>query len=258
MELWTGSIVGRRDRARQVGVVGLVAGGIVAGATGDYGSSIATPNPLVPADGAFAIWVPIYAGCLGYAVHQARPSQAGREIHRRVGLPLATCVALSGTWVWLQDPPVRQLPAIGATLAVGLVAHGRAAALADEAGDRWLVAAPSGLLAGWLTLASVVATTEVAIASGIRPPPRALSAAVVAGVAAIACTAFPDARPPRTYRGAIAWGLAGVARASWRKDRATALVAGLGAVATTARSLLPHPAVGDRSSQGLDVAGRDG
>ncbi|MER7070509.1 hypothetical protein [Terrabacter sp. NPDC000476] len=243
MELRAGRRTGRRDRARQAGVIGLVLGGIAAGASGDYGSSTTTPNPLVPADGAFAIWAPIYAGCLGYAVHQARPSQADREIHRRVGLPLASCVALSGTWVWLQDPPLRQLPAIGATLAAGLVAHQRAAALAGDSQDRWLVAAPSGLLAGWLTLASVVATTEVAIASGVGPPPgaRVAAVAVVSGVATLACTAFPDARPPRTYRGAIAWGLAGVARASWRKERATAVAAGLGAVAITARSLLLPP-----------------
>lgn len=221
------------DGVRRAGVLGLIIGGAVAGASGDYGSSSTTPNPLIPADGAFTIWLPIYAGCLTYAGYQSLPSQAGRTVHRQVGLPLASTVALSGTWVWLRDPPWLQLPAIAATLGVALTAHQRASRHSNSTADRWLVAAPTGLLAGWLSLASVVAAIEVGIASGWPAPPAAgpLTLAGIAAIAAVGVGARRTTPPPATYSAAVAWGLAGIAVSARRHDGPRALTAALGAAA---------------------------
>jgi hypothetical protein len=52
------------DGVRQAVVVGSVVGGIVSGATGDYGEAGPSPSLVLPADYAFTIWGPIYAGSI--------------------------------------------------------------------------------------------------------------------------------------------------------------------------------------------------
>lgn len=224
------------DRLRQVGSVGLIVGGIVAGATGDYGSASTTNNPLIPADAAFAIWLPIYGGCLGYAVYQALPSQTRRTLHRQAGFPLSLCVGLTGTWVWLQDPPLLQLPAIAATLAAGVIASRRVSRLASEPADRWVVAAPTGLLTGWLTLAAVVATIEIGEVSGWRLPPAPAESALalLGALAALGVWSRRRTSQPPTYAVALAWGLCGIAVESGRRSPLRALTAAVGAAAILA------------------------
>ena len=53
-----------RDRWRQVGVVTAVVGGLGLGASGDYGSATTSQSLVIPADYAFGIWGPVYAGSL--------------------------------------------------------------------------------------------------------------------------------------------------------------------------------------------------
>lgn len=220
-----------RDRVRQLGCVVLTVGGILAASAGDYGSAEATANPLIPADPAFGIWLPIYAGCLGYAAYQAVPSQARRSVHRRVGVSLSLCAGLTGTWVWLQEPPLLQLPAIAATLWAGGLAYRRAVQIVEGPADRWLIAAPAGLLLGWLTLAAVVASTEVAAASGLRAPaPNTLSLAVISALAVLGARSRRHAPAPQTYAAALAWGLLGIAAQSRRRAPLRALTAAAGAV----------------------------
>lgn len=206
-------------------------GGIVAGASGDYGSAGSTENPLIPADPAFGIWLPIYAGCLGYAAYQAAPSQARRTVHREVGSALSLCVGLTGTWVWLQKRPLMQLPAIAGTLWAGGVAYRRAMRVVDRPVDRWLVAAPAGLLLGWLTLAAVVATIEIGAASGWTPPPapNTVTLAAISALAVLGARSRRHAPRPPAYAAAVAWGLLGIAAESRTRNPLRALVAAAGA-----------------------------
>src|SRR5258706_4135095 len=69
-------------------VVQIVVSGL--GGSGAIGEPIgvvanAYDTPLLAAGWTFAIWAPIYAGFLAYAVYQLLPGQRRREIHRRTG-----------------------------------------------------------------------------------------------------------------------------------------------------------------------------
>ncbi|WP_369051851.1 hypothetical protein [Kineococcus terrestris] len=224
-----------RDVVRQGAVVLALAGGIISGATGDYGRASDSASPVVPADYAFTVWVPVYAGAVAYAAHQARPSRRADALLRRTGWPLAAAVALSGTWVRLQDPPVLQLPAVAATTSAALLAlvraQPRSSAEDESTAARWLVRAPVGLLAGWLTLATTAATTEVLLASGVPTPRWGSDATGALVLAATAGAALAAARLPRVgaYAAAVTWGLAAVAVRGARRWPATAAVAAAGA-----------------------------
>ena len=61
--------------------------------------SDANLSPVTPAGYAFSIWGLIYVASLALAVYQVRPSQLGREVHRRTGWWLAGAFAASTLWV---------------------------------------------------------------------------------------------------------------------------------------------------------------
>ncbi len=135
------------DRLRAGAVVAGVVGGLLSGATGDYGDADDSRSRVLPANYAFGVWAPIYAGSLVYAADALRPSRRGTPLLRRTGWPAAAAYALAGTWVRLQRPPVLQLPAVAATMAAAATAYGRALprddAEASSAVDRWAVRVPS-------------------------------------------------------------------------------------------------------------------
>ncbi|MGY1666312.1 hypothetical protein [Geodermatophilus sp. SYSU D00696] len=162
------------DDLRRAAVVAGVLGGLVSGATGDYGDAEASDSRVLPADWAFGIWFPVYAGSLAYAAETARPSRRRDPLLRRTGWPAAAAYALAGTWVRLR--PRQQVPVLAATMAAAALAHARAGGGPARPTDRWTVRVPLGLFAGWLTLASVAAPTEVLLAEGVRPGPRAADA----------------------------------------------------------------------------------
>ncbi len=225
------------DDLRRAAVVAGVLGGLVSGATGDYGDGGESESRVLPADWAFGIWFPVYAGSLVYAAETARPSRRRDPLLRRTGWPAAAGYALAGTWVRL--PPRGQVPVAAATVAAAALAHARAGT--GEAGDRWTVRAPLGSFAGWITLATVAATTEVLLAEGVRPGPRAADAWGVAmtGTATAVASAVTRRVPSsRAYPAAVAWGLAAAAvRNATRGRRLPAVAGALGAAAVTAAAV---------------------
>ena len=205
------------DVLRQCAVAAAFAGGIISGATGDYGDAQESASRVLPANYAFAIWLPIYAGAVGYAAHQARPSTRRDPLLRRTGPAAAAAVGLSGLWVRAPRPAL-QLPLIAATTSAALLAYARAQP-ADEAersssSARWLVRTPLGLFAGWITLAAVAAAAELLADAGI-PAPR--PGADFWGSAALAATTAAAVRVTRRlpvsagYPAAVSWGLVGAA-----------------------------------------------
>ncbi|MEO3932283.1 hypothetical protein WMO79_05650 [Micrococcaceae bacterium Sec7.4] len=204
-----------RDVLRQVTVAAAVGGGFLVGVSGDYGDATTSPSLVVPANYAFSIWAPIYAGLFSHAVYQALPAQRRDPVLRRTGWATACAVGLSGFWVWTQDVPALELTLIAATTAAALTAYLRAAPAQAEAGsarDRWLVQIPLGLFGGWITVATVAGGGEALLAAGISAPGAEVWSAAALVAAGGGAAALAWRRPVSfAYAAAVAWGLAGVA-----------------------------------------------
>lgn len=242
-----------KDLVRQVGVVVAVAAGIGSGATGDYGSAgDADTVFLVPPDWSFVIWVPVYAGAIGYAAHQARPSRRRDPLLRATGWPAATAYLASGLWVRTNDRPRWEIGVIAVTTLAAAAAHVRSAPTSEHRGatpgtalgpalDAWLVRAPIGLFTGWISLASVVATAQALKDAGGRGAatvggePASAALLLAAGGIGAAVTAAVPSSP--AYPAALAWGLVGVCAARLRDRPAVGVAAGVAAAAVVGTSL---------------------
>lgn len=204
-----------RDRVRQVTVLLAIVIGTASGLVGDYGTDPFSPI-FTPATYAFVIWAPIYLGSLGYAVHQAKPSQATNPLLRRVGYPSAAAYLLTGTWIRAEGRPWLVIVLIAATMAAAALTYSRLGRQRSGiAGtEKWLVRAPIGLHTGWITLATLVATTQALNQLGVTISGTAetRAAVVLLAVGAIiggAVSGWVPASP--AYAAALAWGLTGTA-----------------------------------------------
>ncbi|MBJ2120143.1 hypothetical protein I6N91_04020 [Arthrobacter sp. MSA 4-2] len=224
-----------RDLLRQCAVAAAVAGGILSGATGHYGDANESTSRVLPANYAFSIWFPIYAGVLGYAGYQALPTERRNRLLRRTGGPAAAAVGLSGLWARTSSPAV-QLPLIAATTSAALLGYARATpvdqAEQTSAAARWLVRVPLGLFSGWITLAAGAAVPELLIDRGVRAPrPGAdfWGTALLASLAGAAVAVTRRLPVSAAYPAAVAWGLAGTAVRTLPRYRAPGIAAALGA-----------------------------
>jgi hypothetical protein len=233
------------DRLRQAVVVGSVAGGIVSGATGDYGDASTSPSLILPADYAFTIWGPIYGGSIVYAVQHARPSRSADPLFRRTGWVVAAAYGLAGTWVRAQRHPRLQLALIGATAAATALSYARARPVTPQERlsiqDRWTVRVPVGLFAGWITLATAAGGTEALMAArgGDLPVNHkrwAMGVLTVTGAA----VATIGVRAPLSlaYPAAVSWGLIGTAVRNIRRSRGSGLLAAAAAAVVTVPAVL--------------------
>jgi hypothetical protein len=164
-------------------VVAVLAGDAVGAVARQYAS------PLLVAGWTFAVWLPIYAGFLGYAVFQALPGQRAREVHRHTGWWMAASAVFNAGWVlafgagWL---PLAQLLVIGLLMSIALV-FGRfcripAAGLAERVVARGTVA----LYAGSVCMAMPMATAATGVWFGL--PGTGALAAIAAVVVLLAVT----------------------------------------------------------------------
>jgi hypothetical protein len=229
-----------RNALRQGAVAAAVVGGLVSGVTADYGDSDESPSLVLPADWAFGIWGPVYAGTLAYAWQSLRPGRRSDRLLRRTGWPVALANAAAGVWVRLQDPPRRQLPAIAVTTAAAATAYARARPIsvgeAASAADRWTVRVPLGLFTGWITVAAAAATAEVLAAEGFTAPrSREVWAVGVRGlVGGIAARVTRRVPTSSAYPVAVVWGLAATAARTLPRAPVPAVAAALAAAAVAA------------------------
>ena len=153
----TGEIAGRRsarpvalDRVRQGVTVAAAIAQVVLPATlaRSFRRDLRPRRSSQPADATFAVWLPIFAGGLGYAAYQGRPGADRDPVLRAVGWPLAAAFASTGIWAPLVQ--VRRYWAAQAALA-GIAAFSDVArqrmagierATAMSAGDKALLAPP--------------------------------------------------------------------------------------------------------------------
>jgi len=166
-------------------VVALLAGGAVGAVAREYAS------PLLVAGWAFAVWLPIYAGFLGYAVFQALPGQRAREVHRVTGWWMAASAVCNAGWVlafgagWL---PLAQLLVVGVLVSVAVV-FGRFSRMPAEGVVVRVVARGTvSLYAGSASMAMPIATAATGVWVGL--PGGGALAAIAAVVVLLAVTAI--------------------------------------------------------------------
>lgn len=164
---------------------------------------------------AFSIWGVIYAWLLAYGVYQALPATRESEASRRLAWP--SLFALTGTALWVAasaaDAEWLTVAIIATSLLViliPLVTHAGALA-AEPLKRRALIVWPLSMLAGWLTIASLVNLLTVLTSQGLLAPDNAQPVALIAVVVAVAAALGVTARTRVwTYPVPIAWGLVGV------------------------------------------------
>lgn len=220
-----------RDGARQAAVVAgallqiagnplsLLLGGADVAQLSDQNHTLVTP-----AGYAFAIWGPIFALSLGYAVYQALPAQRENPLLRRIGWWTAGTFLFSTAWE-LAFPFQRYLVAEGLIVgalgcaAVAFVRFARAGEPALEGrAARWLTAPMLGLYLGWITAANVVSFLVTLVATdrlADGTPQAVLGGALLlgCGVAAAAFVRVAKSAPPAAalgVGGAALWALAAV------------------------------------------------
>lgn len=184
--------------------------------------------PMIPAGWAFAIWGAIYLWLIvsaGYGMAR----RAGDARWDATRLPLIVSFACGVPWLSVATAsPVWATVLIWPMTIAAIVALLRAP---DR--DRWLLRAPLGLYAGWLTAASVVSTGTLGAGFGVAAGPVPWALATVAAATAIGLWVLRRKRAP-AYGAALVWALTAItARNGLDAVGVAALAAALGAAAAT-------------------------
>lgn len=168
------------------------------------------PTLITPAGYAFAIWSLIYIGLIAFSIYQALPRNAGKYAAIRT-LFLLSCV-LNGAWLylWALESLVLCLVVIALLLVVLLAINSKLRST-EGTGEYWLVKAPFGIYAGWVTAATLVNLTIVLASKGSTLASMPAVAASFIFVAAAAGIFFRIIFANHMYPLAIAWALTAIA-----------------------------------------------
>jgi hypothetical protein len=197
---------------------------------------------ITPPDYAFAIWGPIFAGCIANAVQHALPRHTAAPANRRSGWPLAGAYTLNAVWsLAAQGDRFELTPAI-LPAAVGCAATAyRRLQLTQPKGAEAIASASTGLLLGWTSLAATVnvaAGARILGADPTSPATIALSTIAAVGVAAVICaTTLRSDRGFVPLAAATVWGLATTALTAARPPVVRSGAA-LGTIAVTAAAAI--------------------
>lgn len=193
--------------------------------------SAAQQTSVVPVSWAFAIWGLIFLGCLVFAVWHALPFNLSDPLLRTVGW-LAICVfAINIAWEY--HVPMRDIDATSVALIIlALVALLAILFRLEDAEplavtDRWMVAAPFQIFAGWISAATFVNLSSTLRLNGVAiTTPRALLLMTCA-VALGALIAFVTGAI--LYGLVVSWALFGIfiANRSKEGDRRVGLLAAI-------------------------------
>lgn len=194
---------------------------------------VAIPNPAVqPAPYAFSIWAVIYLWLVvhagfGLLRRQDDPAWA------RVRLPLTLSVALGAVWLAIAGASSEWATVVIWVMLIGAVA---AFLMAPTEPDRWLLSAPIGLYAGWLTAATAVSSGILLGGYGVLGD---TAAALVMLALVLVVALGVQAQKPRmpTYGAAIIWALVGVIVTNWPGNQLVAGAAAGGAAVMLAATL---------------------
>ncbi|MFQ6547836.1 hypothetical protein AADZ90_007750 [Aestuariibius sp. 2305UL40-4] len=165
--------------------------------------------PAQPAGWAFSIWGVIYAWLVVSAAFGAlrRPDATDWDAARA---PLMISLAAGVPWLAIAT---RSSEAASALIWVMLGGAVFALVRAPQR-DRWLLAAPVGLYAGWLTAASFVSLASIGAGYGILTDQVGWAYIAVIGALAIALPVQLRRPGVPTYAIAIGWALIGIIAAN--------------------------------------------
>lgn len=179
---------------------------------------------IQPAGYAFSIWGLIYLWLLAHAAFGLLKRKSDPAF-LRPALPLLISGLLGS--VWLAIASTAPLMATAVILVMGALAM-LAYLRADPVQDRWLLAAPLAIYAGWLTAACGVSVGVILAGYGILSNTASALAmlAVVIGVALVVQARRP-AMP--VYGATVVWAAIGVVVANWADTPMVAYTAIFGA-----------------------------
>ena len=179
---------------------------------------------IQPAGYAFAIWGLIYVWLLvhaGFCLLRRR----GDRAFLQVALPLLLASVLGAVWLAIAaSMPLLAEVAILLMAGFALTAYLRA----DPVQDRWLLAAPTAIFAGWLTAASAVSTGVLLAGYGVFSDTVSalMMLALVLGVAVMVQIRRPTMP---VYGATVVWAIVGVIVANWGANATVAYAAVAGA-----------------------------
>ncbi|MDZ4392097.1 hypothetical protein [Cypionkella sp.] len=178
-----------------------------------------------PAGYAFAIWGLIY---LWLIIHAAFGLIKRRDdpAFTKPALPLAIAVAL-GT-VWLAIALAAPIPATLVIIAMAVLAI-YAYVIANPDQDRWLLAAPLAIFAGWLTAAAAVSTGVILAGHGVFSD-TAAALIMLLVVLAVAITVQVKRPKMPIYGATVTWAIVGIVVSNWGLNPTVAYAALAGAV----------------------------
>lgn len=195
-----------------------------------------TDGPVTPADGAFAIWGPLFIGSLTWAGWSAMDAQRSDPALRRIGW--LACGAFASNIAWSTQAQLSSLgwPSFGIISAAAASAN---AALieASRKPRAQLASWTLGPLAGWLSLAAFANLEATLNTSYGRPAPaieeRRAAAFLCAGTLIAAGTTVAS-RGSLPYSAAVAWGLGGTALRNLRSKKPLVTLTACACLATLA------------------------
>ena len=210
------------DRARQLINLLLIPACVVANVlvqrrgedVGDVSRS--TETLFMAAGWAFAIWGLLFALQLAYAVFQALPSQRSNPVLRRIGGWTALNAVCLGVWPFLFT--ARAFTSAWLLIVIDLVVlvmiELRLGDAARTGRELWLIRVPFSLLMGWVSVATLLNTTQwlttTAEWQGGSVSPLAWSVLLTLVAFGLAVTLGLGRKNP-AFVAAVAWGVAGIA-----------------------------------------------
>ena len=189
---------------------------------GQFPVVIARPS-IQPAGYAFAIWGLIYAWLKAHAGFGLM--RRDDPIWNAVRLPHLGALVLGTAWLAIANGyPVTATAAIVVMAGFAL----RAFLQTSPAHDRWLLSAPLGLFAGWLTAASMVSLGVILAGYGwLSDTGAALTMLAVILIVAVVVQLRQASMP--SYSVSVVWASIGVAAVNWQDNPVAAYAALIGA-----------------------------
>lgn len=193
----------------------------------DPGMYTAFPTAFSPAPYTFAVWAPIFLGCIALTAYQGLPSMRQDPRFHPLGWVVAAAFLLTALTAYT---PIGVSNAVITGLLVALALAYREAVRAEPqtAGFAWCVRLPLAIFAAWCTVATILNACQWAVSRGWPVGPA--SAAALIGLAALLGVAVVVQLREVAFGLVLVWAFWGIVAA---RPEASAVV-GATAVATLA------------------------